>query len=40
VKREESGGYPQKEKQALKLYCAHSASNKVAHRTVRGGGKI
>jgi len=39
VRREESGRYPEEEKQALELYCAHSASNTVANRVVRGGGK-
>jgi len=39
VKREESGRYPRKEKQALEPYCAHSASSKVAYRVVREGGK-
>jgi len=30
VKKEESGRYPQKGEQALKLYCAHGASNKAS----------
>jgi len=39
VRREESGRHPRKEKQALKPYCAHSASSKVAHMVIREGGK-
>jgi len=39
VRKGESGRYPRKEKQALEPYCADSASSKMAHRVVRGGGK-